>query len=322
MARHTRNSGADPAPIYPTWAVLLISLLPAAVAVVITIVLILGARLTFKNFSDPDSLNSLGMLVVFILAGLVVGYGVRYLLPADGPPVDEGDTDHNRGKIARWVVVASTVGIFVTGLALIIVLRDSPDRAYSVFTATLPVFSTWVGTVLAFYFSNESFRQASQASQSLFSSTGPAGGGEPVTKPGIMVPFGTIPRIELNTEQMAGKQPREAAGLLKMKMLVDAFPQGAGRLVIFDDKKIPIYVLRRSALPTEVGTGDTLQSYLATGTNEEAARNFTWTSSTASLADARRTVELRRVSDLFITDQGGSSEPTIGWVPDENLRRQ
>ena len=34
-----------------------------------------------------------------------------------------------------------------------------------VFTAVLPVFATWVGTVLAFYFSNKSFRQAAKAAQ-------------------------------------------------------------------------------------------------------------------------------------------------------------
>ena len=34
-----------------------------------------------------------------------------------------------------------------------------------VFSAVLPVFATWVGTVIAFYFTNESFRQAAQVAR-------------------------------------------------------------------------------------------------------------------------------------------------------------
>lgn len=310
-----------------------VSLLPAATALLISTVLVLNSELKFTSLTDPATLNSLALVAIFLLASLGVGYGVRYLLPPDrlfvapgsAAPARDGAVDHNRDRIARYVVTAGTLSI--SGIALTIIIAIAikggnwEERALSIFASVLPVFSTWVGTVLAFYFTNESRRQAAVEARE---ARGAADEGEPITRPGIMVPFDAIPRLELTSAQIAGRDTKVAAEELALKTVTALFGAGIRRVVIFDDKKAPVFVVHRSGLPDDLNLvldSDTLSDYLDEGSNRDAARNFAPAPATGTVTDARRLVELRRVTDLFVTDHGRNDEPTIGWVPDANLKR-
>jgi hypothetical protein len=76
----------------------------------------------------------IGSAAIILLAlGLIIEFGILDVQP--------GDNTQN--------VVRPKIDTLLTG----------------VFASVLPVFATWVGTVLAFYFTNESFRQAAQAAR-------------------------------------------------------------------------------------------------------------------------------------------------------------
>src|SRR5271169_1065335 len=79
-----------------------------------------------------------------------------------------GGTDDIRARLGVRLVFFSTIALVI--LACLIVLgaalsRDAvtfKDTTQLLLSSLLPLFGTWVGTVLAFYFSKENFETASQ----------------------------------------------------------------------------------------------------------------------------------------------------------------
>ncbi len=304
---------------------------PSVCFVVISGVLLANTHLGLGAIDDPSTLRSLGTITIVLVVALLASYAVkRLLLPMNAPSAKSNDdTGQYRDRLARYVVVGGSVGIASTALAVIgsvdYLERAAPANAerdtLNIFTTLLPVFSTWVGTVLAFYFTNESYRQAADVARAQAGSTSD---GEPITRPGTMVPYDRIVRYELKlTDRTSGNDTLADAGSLKLKTTISVLfnPPGITRVVIFDEKKIPLFVVKHDPVIDAKTVSDTmtLKDFLDTGNNRAAARNFALSASTATLADARRLLELRNVTDIFVTQHGLGDEPTIGWVPNTNL---
>jgi hypothetical protein len=84
-------------------------------------------------------------------------------------PDSAGDKDSFfRNEIARILLNASIWGLVILG-GLIILLSftnaDSSGKAKVVFDSLLPVFGTWVGTLLAFYFGKANFESGARVAQ-------------------------------------------------------------------------------------------------------------------------------------------------------------
>src|SRR5664279_4083891 len=105
---------------------------------------------------------------------------------SSGPPARTSGADAaTRKRLAMSVVAISAVGIIaISGLT--IGFAGSSNRADTsklVFTAVLPLFGTWVGTVLAFYFAQGNLEAATNSTLALAGSRETA---TPVTK--VMIP--------------------------------------------------------------------------------------------------------------------------------------
>ena len=60
---------------------------------------------------------------------------------------------HNLARLVIWLAIG---GILLLALAVVISADGKRlDASERLFTALLPVFSTWVGTVLAYYYTKE-----------------------------------------------------------------------------------------------------------------------------------------------------------------------
>ena len=73
-----------------------------------------------------------------------------------------------RTGLALGITTIAILGI--TCLSVVVVANPDTgviNRAQNVFNAVLPLFGTWVGTVLAYYFSRENFAAASDSTQQL-----------------------------------------------------------------------------------------------------------------------------------------------------------
>jgi hypothetical protein len=187
-----------------------------------------------------------------------------------------------------------------------------------VFATVLPVLATWVGTILAFYFGSENFRQAAQSTRDAISVTA----GRTVID--VMKPYDRIARVEV-------AQDPDAANVTA-KEVVGKMSQAAPRVIIFNAKRNPIYVIRASRMPSDWITRDykegsvitnnpnmTIQTYLNSPENQADAVKRAYIADNASPEAALAAMVQKGVDDLFVTKDGQDTSPTLGWAASNDL---
>ena len=132
----------------------------------------------------------------------------------------EPDQPQETSEIARWVLAISGVTIVAISAVVLIGAWGQPTFAESsrlVFNALLPLLGTWVGTVLAYYFSRKNFEAASQSVERM---------------------------VTLTTEQ-------------KLASLAPIVSKALGRTVRFERRSMPrdVVVVRGSYLHSPLWTG-------------------------------------------------------------------
>jgi hypothetical protein len=199
-----------------------------------------------------------------------------------------------RSRIAPVVVAIGSVAIIVLALAVVIAfaniavgddnLKGKLDTLLlGVFTAVLPVFATWVGTVIAFYFTDASFRLAAQTAREAT-----AAASQPREQPRVaerMIPYEKIAKIV---------HPRATARQISMTEVIAKLKEPVTRVIVFDDpSRQPVFVLRKKLIPTSWppdGTGKVIDDYLQEngGTNAADAAQFDFVAQSATLDAARK----------------------------------
>jgi len=262
--------------------------------------------------------------IVNLMAILVFGFGVaavirftlgRALLTSmagagGGAPADPSEVI--RSRLAPLVIGIGAGGIgiiaIVTVIGLILAGVDKTKLETilpNIFTAVLPVLATWVGTVLAFYYTNESYRQAAESTRQLIQPTQNDG-----SIADRMIPYEKITKIELPTGSTASN--------VQMGDVSKLFSEAITRVIIFDPGKVPAAIVRKKL--AEGKTYATVGDYLKVEGNTADATNFVYLPTKATVADGRRMLELHNTADIFINDAGASGKAINGWVTDERLR--
>lgn len=74
-------------------------------------------------------------------------------------------TSKTRPRIARWVILVSFLGLTALAVVTIITAADADrgETAERLLNMMLPLFGTWVGTVIAYYLSGENFDRANKS---------------------------------------------------------------------------------------------------------------------------------------------------------------
>src|SRR5713101_3697494 len=69
-----------------------------------------------------------------------------------------------RERVYLTEIVAGFSLVGITSLAAIVLYKDrSPETVRYVFASIIPLLASWMGTILAFYFSKENFMAATQS---------------------------------------------------------------------------------------------------------------------------------------------------------------
>lgn len=255
---------------------------------------------------------------------LVFRLGLAFAFTTSAPPPAASVADGTiRDRLALLVLGVGTAAIVVLSIGVIIAFtvlayRDPElekrfdSLLMSVFTAVLPVFATWVGTVIAFYFSNESFRQAAQSAREAAGALQP---GPRVAE--RMIPYKNIAKIEADPATVLS---------LPMGEITKQFNDAITRVLIFTPARLPRYIVRKTRLPqTWVGAKDpqnpTLNDYLTLNGNAnlEDAKLFAWAAESDTVDAGRAAILKAKSKDLFVTLTGTQSEAVLGWVPDDKL---
>lgn len=242
-------------------------------------------------------------------------------------PSTNCDGSDSRFRIAKWVLIFSGVGVIsLSGLVIVGAWKDQEKYqaiTQTVFSAVLPLLATWVGTVLAYYYSRENFESANQNVREMVKLTSTAK--LQATKVSdVMIALKDIAAVRLTAHK-----PEDKTFLIGD--LLDFLDKSKrNRLPILDEKDLPKYIIHRSIIDRFIVEESkppksnqaivtlTLKNLLdsSPGDVQKLLKiTFGTVKETDTLADAKR--EMDRESgrlDVFITKDGTASSAVVGWI--------
>ncbi|GCL65217.1 hypothetical protein [Pseudaquabacterium pictum] len=239
--------------------------------------------------------------------------------PKSNPSGDDA-TAQLRNQLAKTVLAVS--GMAVVLLGVVAVARGDAKDAMQVFNTTLAVFSSWVGTVLAFYFGRENFEAANERVKSLVDRLSPdERASQPVSA--VMRPASQTTSIQLTAAE------GEAQWLLTA--LKAKFTGEVSRLPVLDADGRPLFILHGSTVDKYLSTDNqqrqthTLQQLLDADDHRKALgpnRGFVLVSPTDSLDTAKSRMEaVSGCQDIFVTADGTASQRLAGWITNIRLAK-
>ena len=195
-------------------------------------------------------------------------------------------------------------------------------------SAVLPLFGSWVGTILAFYFTKENFEAASRSVQEMAKTITPQERLQSTPAKDKM-----IRRKDMHVETLADDD--NASSTLKMKDVLanlDAKKVGS-RIPFLRSTDQPVFVLHRSAIDRflagaalqEGGTPIdpktvSLKEFLGNADlKKKIDSSFVTIGENATLADAKKAMEDAQAKgaycqDVFVTATGAPNERVLGWI--------
>jgi len=228
-------------------------------------------------------------------------------------------TTINKSKFQAWlagsIVVVSLITIAGLGLAVIFIDKTT---AMNVFNIVIPVVSTWVGTVLAYYFSKENFDAATQSVTELARlSTQEKLRSIPVLEK-------MIPLALMHFEVITAAKPADQVKLVEMIDRQEKVKKGL-RIPILNENNFPLYVIHRSTidryLTKRTLKADDLMKITLKELLEDSdykkplGESFGVVSRKATLADVKAELEKsNNTQDVFITERGTDKEAILGFI--------
>ncbi len=224
----------------------------------------------------------------------------------------------NRHTIALGVLIISTFAI--TGLAIYTIIQN-PTESKDIFNIVLPVYSSWVGTILAFYFGRENFESANQQVRELVQKLTP----QQRSKASVTSIMRRL--SDLNYFRMPQGQGDQD---IQLSVLLDRFSGLVSRLPILEFDGKPKYMIHQSKLDHYLVSGgkkeDTLENFIAEqksqGFSFGANKGFVIVSEQISIAEAKLKMEsVPSCQDIFVTREGSVEEPLTGWISNVRLAK-
>lgn len=242
---------------------------------------------------------------------------------------DESGQPPEITEIAKLVLGIS--GGAIIGIALVSLggaawsgPKQFEETSRLVFNALLPLLGTWVGTVLAYYFSRKNFESASQSVERMVTLTVEQKLGQIFVEKEMMRP-GQITLYQIP----AGKTPKD----VPLKELRSKLGAKITRIPIVDSNGVILYIVHQSGLFKFVaekalaGTSEEIEKLTLQDLADDAelknwVANIAYVSEQASVADAKNKME-RQVGcqDLIVTKTGNKAEPMLGWMTNVDIGR-
>lgn len=230
----------------------------------------------------------------------------------------------NRETLAWAILIGSTVGI--VAISAIILWKTDTDGQI-IFTGLLALFGTWVGTILAFYFSRENFEAANASLQRVVRT---------------LTPDERLKQLAIRTEMIArsrmiqikdgGRADKdimlsEVCGLLVERSRIPVLDAGGLIRYVIHSNTVYRYITDESLKGVQVNPAAiSLETFLAHKFKDETVKaivtKIAFAAVGGSLADARaKMIAVAGAQDVIVTATGGPQEPVEGWITDMDLAR-
>lgn len=233
----------------------------------------------------------------------------------------EEDCSQDKFSIAKIVLIFSFAVIGVLGTSAII-FSDGKDIK-DILSLLLPVVGTWVGTVIAFYFSRENFKSATKSSEALIKKLTFNEKLESVTAQEAMTKIKDISYYDIK---------KENSEILLKTDIIDQYMEknDRKRLPFFKDKKIK-YMLHRSIIDqylVNISTESdknlieyTLADFIGDSKNQIiATQSFETVLSDVKLSKVKQVMDNNKsCSDVFVTQDGTVDSEVLGWITNAKI---
>ena len=264
----------------------------------------------------------------------------------EGIVLNEQSDSRNREWIALGVLITSIIAVVLISVVVITTAENGEKRQAAsgrVMDSTLPLYGTWVGTILAFYFSRNAFEAASRATDRTTAAVFQRANSDLVSASPL--PDNTLAKISLKSlandlvfrQEDPTKSLQEVVAELESR---DRYRTIVVEVVDADKKYIKyadlVYRINASAFLAQSQTRDsnpqvgegraqvppTLKNYLIWrhGQGEKAQPIVVFLSQSATLADAdAKLKETTGCRDVIVTTDGQRESPVVAYVTDTDI---
>lgn len=225
----------------------------------------------------------------------------------------------------RLALVVVSLAAIILVLLVVLAVYSAPneqrtDTAKDVLNAVLPLIASWVGTVLAYYYSRENLSAATRSATELAQQLS---GAEKLQV--LQARDSMIPRDRIDTMPVDDTTP--------LTDIVEFLHQRRRqRLPVFSERGAVQYIVHLStinafvsqcAVDNKAVADLRFADLVADGARAELLRtSFGTVPESATLAEAKAALEQGRArEDVFVTRTGGRDEPVLGWLTDNDLVR-
>ena len=259
---------------------------------------------------------------------------------------ESGEGGKGRDRIAETVVLWSGIGIAVTTLAVLGTTAffnadNLPAISTTAFNTLIPLFGTWVGTVLAFYFASKNFEAASKSTRELVDQLG-----DDRLKQ-IFVKDAWVPATAIDAVTAeAGEETKIMVSDIRKKL-----SNKVTRIPVWNSGKAVRYVIHESMIykfladvhethaekvraaiaagekdlpaPPDKSLQDFLECSIDGVPMKDIVSKIGWVAESATLADAKAKMEgTPNCQDVFVTPSGGKDEAVLGWVMNADIAKK
>ena len=245
-------------------------------------------------------------------------------------PDSQTASDPGRDKLAGQVIFWSGIGILLVSVSVVVIAGFKPtaDKTtlITVFNTLTPLFGTWVGTVLAFYFSGKNYEAAAKATRELVGQLGDERLKQ-IAVTDAWVPVGSIKALQVD--------PTNEATVNVQNDIVPMLSGVVTRIPVWNAGKVVRYVIHQSMIyrylaMRPAGQDPTLANFLAFQVNggagntmKDVVAKIAWVARTATLADAKAKMEgTPNCQDVFVTESGDSKEAVLGWITNADIAKK
>ena len=224
-------------------------------------------------------------------------------------------------KYLIFSIVATTLGI---GIVILIRNYDNKgDFDISFIGQTLlPLWATWVGTILAFYFGKSNFEAATKSYQEIIKTLTPEEKMASIKVQNIMIPFNQIKYIEF----------KDSFSKKIVEIVQDKVFKEYNRFAFIDENRVLKYMIHRieftnfiteKAINQENVNEITFETFIKDSTtkqNNYVLKNSGFVPLSANLLDAKVKMDsIKECKDVFITQTGNETEPILGLITNNTI---
>jgi len=244
----------------------------------------------------------------------------------------ENSTNNNLERkdiAARRVIAIVITSIILAGtvaIAFFALWNNDREKGLSFVGQTLlPLWGTWIGTVLVFFFSRENFEAASKSYQAIIDKLSPEEKMAKLNAADVMLPVKEIVHLTYSKD--------------KKEKIFDILDRddfkNYKRFAVFDDDFKMLYMIHRSTFTAFISEGvlnkdsnDNIHKYtlefMINNASQQISRSlnlgYNFVNKKATLLDAKKAMDaIPECFDVFVTETGKKDEPVLGMITNSKI---